>query len=221
MKPYYERGGITIYHGDCREILLDIRSFATAPFVLATDPVWPNVPPGLLAGSEDPHGLLKSTLKIVEHEMQRAVIVLRSDSDPRILSAVPESWEFVCMQSLPYAVPMYLGRVLGGTEIAYCFGSPIASRPGKRVIPFLGPKGQPKDRPNNGHPCARNIEHAKWLLGWWCESEDTVVDPFAGSGTTLQAAKDQGLRAIGIELEERYCEIAAKRLAQEVLPFGD
>jgi DNA modification methylase len=112
--------------------------------------------------------------------------------------------------------------VLGGTEIAYGFGEPVAVNPGRRLIPMWAPKAQHRDDVRrNGHPCSRHITHQRWLVNWWSEPGETVVDPFMGSGTTLRAAKDQGRRAIGIEIEERYCEIAARRMAQGVLPYEE
>ena len=66
------------------------------------------------------------------------------------------------------------------------------------------------------HPAAKPVELMRYLL--WKVGGETILDPFMGSGTTLRAAKDLGRKAIGIEIEERYCEVAAKRLAQAVLP---
>ncbi len=73
-----------------------------------------------------------------------------------------------------------------------------------------------------GHPCPKPDLWAIGLVEMLSERSDTVLDPFMGSGTTLVAAKRLGRKAIGIELEEKYCEIAAKRLAQGALDlFGE
>jgi len=69
------------------------------------------------------------------------------------------------------------------------------------------------------HPTQKPVDLMKWCLGF--APAGTVLDPFMGSGTTLRAAKDAGRKAIGIEIEERYCEIAAKRLRQRVLDFSE
>jgi modification methylase len=70
----------------------------------------------------------------------------------------------------------------------------------------------------NVHPAPFPLALANRVMGTTLEG--TVLDPFMGSGTTLRAAKNYGRRCIGIEISERYCEIAAQRLAQQVLDFG-
>lgn len=67
------------------------------------------------------------------------------------------------------------------------------------------------------HPNEKPIHALTPLID--CHVGETVLDPFMGSGTTLRAAKDLGRKAIGIEIEEKYCEIASKRLSQEVFDF--
>lgn len=66
------------------------------------------------------------------------------------------------------------------------------------------------------HPTTKPLNLIGWCLNFFPEAS-TILDPFAGSGTTLRAAKDLGRKYIGIEISEKYCEIAAKRLGQEVL----
>lgn len=214
MKPYYEEDGITIYHGDCRQILPQLE----VAEVIITDPVWPNCPEGLLIGADCPCLLFMEFWTAIKTPI-RAVFVMRHDSDPRMLN--PVDLPYARSVQLPYVIPGYIGRWLGGDETAYCFGSPIPSREGQKVIPGRAPAVQPGGRKANGHPCSRAIEHFEFLVRWWSEPHETIIDPFAGSGTTLRAAKDLGRKAIGIEIEEKYCEIAARRLAQKVLSFPE
>ena len=67
------------------------------------------------------------------------------------------------------------------------------------------------------HPTQKPVALMRWCIELVGDEAQTILDPFMGSGTTLRACKDLGRRAIGIEIEEKYCEIAVKRLAQEVL----
>ena len=205
----YQDELVTLHQGDCRAILPQIE----VPSVLITDPVWPNCPDGLLEGADDPLGLFRAMLGALSALPRRMVVVMRSDSDPRFLSVVPSALPFFRIQILPYVMPGYIGRKLGGDEIAYSFGEPIPSAAGQRVIPGYAPKAQPDRRTANGHPCSRTLDHFRWLVRWWTMPGDTILDPFAGSATTLVAAKMLGIPAVGIEIDPEYCRIAAERLA--------
>jgi site-specific DNA-methyltransferase (adenine-specific) len=70
------------------------------------------------------------------------------------------------------------------------------------------------------HPCPKQPQLWAWLINSVTAAGDTILDPFLGSGTTARVAKNLGRKCIGIEREERYCDIAARRLSQEVLDFA-
>ena len=80
--------------------------------------------------------------------------------------------------------------------------------------------GFQRDELESSHTCPKPINLIKKVVCRLSDPSDSIIDPFLGSGTTLRAAKDLGRKAIGIEIEERYCEIAAKRMAQEVFDFA-
>ena len=80
--------------------------------------------------------------------------------------------------------------------------------------------GDPGDARTTSHPTQKPLEVIEPIIRYSCPNSGLVADLFAGSGSTLLAAKRLGRRAVGVERDERYCEIAAKRLAQGVLDFG-
>ena len=206
---YYQDDYVTIYHGDCREVLSAIGG---GPYCMVTDPVWPNSCREL-RGWDRPLELFKEAVSLTW--LNRAALQLGCDSDPRgFLDAIALPFFRVCW--LEYSAPWYKGRILYTGDIGYLFGDPPPSRKGAHLI-----RGKcihvTGSEPNPGHPCPRASTHARFLVGSWSQETDIVLDPFMGSGTTLRAAKDLQRKAIGIEIEEKHCETAAKRMAQEVL----
>lgn len=212
LQPYYEVDGITIYHGDCRDVIPTLDSFDC----VVADPVWPNAHPGLV-GASDPWGVWKGFLAVMPRNIKRLIVWLGCQSDPRFIGSVPTSLPFLRVQYLRRAVPSYNGRCLVSGDVVYAFGDWPDSRPGARVIPGeCSATTVPKLR--QPHPASRNEIHATWVMSWW--AGDVTLDPFTGVGTTLVAAKNLGRKAIGIEIKERYCEVAARRLDQTVLELG-
>ena len=206
MAERVEIGDAVLYRGDCLDVLPDL-----VADVILTDPVWPNCPPGLLPGSDDPRRLWRRTMAVLP-PVARLVAVLRCDSDPRFLTSVPEALAFFRSIQLPYSLPSFLGRVLGGDETAYWFGSPVATMPGRQVVPGRGPSMQPTDRPGNGHPCSRAQGHFDWLVNWCSDGDEAVCDPFMGSGTTGVSCAKLGRPFIGVEIEARWFDLACERI---------
>jgi DNA modification methylase len=217
QKPYYERDGITIYCGDCREIAPQLG----LDFALVSDP-----PYGMKAN-------LDSTRFTGGHhkrgEGRDDWTPILGDSEP----FDPTPWlnypRIVLFganhfsQRLPVGTTLVwikkadhlFGTFLSDAEIAwmkgghgvYCFRKQFP--PPSRMAEGMGSVAHPTQKPE----CLMEwVIHKSGLL-----DSMPVLDPYCGSGTTLVAARACGRKAIGIELEERYCEIAAKRLAQGVL----
>lgn len=211
MKPYFENDLVAIYHGDCREVIPLLKPADT----VITDPVWPNCPPGLLTGSDRPYDLYAESVSLLK-ESKRLAIQMGCDSDPGMLSATPLKFFRLC--HLTYTCPGRKGRLLYGADIAYLYGSPPISKPGQHLIP--GICNVSKAGKETRHPTPRKLKHLLWLVRWWSEPTDIILDPFCGSGTTLLAAAELGRKAIGIEIEEKYCEMAAQRFDQRLLALG-
>lgn len=231
MKPYYEHGGITIYHGDCREILPTLEPNA----MLLCDPPYGS---GLSVDYADrfsPQAGSDRWWKTTDRKLNVRHTPVHGDDepfDPAHLLAYPAS-----------------ARVLWGGN---WYASKLSDRGGWWIWDKRNGKRDVSDAewPMSEAELAwtdigkgtrvfrhtwfgliRDSEHGEHFhptqkpaaLMAWCmkmsKTDGLVIDPYAGSGPTLAAAKALHRRAIGIETEEKYCEIAAKRLSQEVLQF--
>ena len=206
MKPYYEHAGITIYHGDCREILPTLKAD-----VVVTDPPYgmayrSGYSGATVAADED----VSARDRILALWGEKPAIVFGRWSEPRPAGTVVRlvwdkgEWPGMGDLSLPWGP---------SDEEIYILGRGFV---GKRTGTVL--RSNRIGAAEAEHP----TQKPDWLMVRLIKAcpPGVVLDPFMGSGTTLVAAKLEGRQAIGIEIEERYCEIAARRLAQEVLPFG-
>lgn len=210
MKPYYEEPGITIYHGDCREIIGGI----DRPDLIITDP-----PYGMDFQSN--HRNVKHLKIVGDKELDTGTIRLFIDSAKCGVYAFCR-WDNLKDMPPPKSVLCWvknnwsMGDLIhehGRQWEAICFYPKENHKFIKRIPDVIN-----ADRTGNfDHP----TEKPSGLLRILIESNEgnVILDPYMGSGSTLRAAKDAGRVAIGIEIEEKYCEIAVKRLRQEVLPL--
>jgi len=200
MTPYYQDDLVTIYHGDCRE-------WMPAADVLVTDP---------------PYGM--------GYESGWAPRAIANDGDTMVRDAILERWTGPALVFGRWSSPRPTGtrHVLiwdkgdwpgmgdlalpwgPSTEEVYVIGAGFI---GRRTGSILRDPHRPS---GDDHPNAKPIALMTRLIER-CQPSWTILDPFMGSGSTLVAAKSLGRKAIGIEIEERYCEIAATRCSQEVL----
>lgn len=221
MEPYYSDDHVTIYHGDCREILPDL---GRVDLVL-TDP-----PYGINYVSNS--GVGKGTTPITNDGARLSLRlyrdVLRVLQADHVLwftrwDAWPDVWVDLGMW-FPMRGLLVWDKASPGMGDLKHWGPSYELIASAGVGQIVGPRDGSVLRyptvPSHGrlHPTEKPVEMLSHLIAKL--DAGTVLDPFMGSGTTLRAAKDLGRKAIGVEIEERYCEIAAKRLSQEVLDFG-
>ena len=194
MQSYYERGGITIFHGDCRDIL-------------------PSLDPVDLVLTDPPYGMAKAEWDVLIDPIEwlpaaRRSLTVAVFCGVRGLHAYPKpDWTMAWVR---LASTQRNGKFRGFNN-----WEPILVYGGDRIPNDVFSVPNLQEPEGHGHPTTKPTSLMTRILTRL--GGETILDPFMGSGTTLRAAKDLGRKAIGIEIEERYCEIAAKRLSQEVL----
>lgn len=217
MTPYYQDEACTIYHGDCR----DIRAWLDAD-VLITDP---------------PYGI-EYRSGTTGHDGGVALPGIYGDSDTSLRDWALSEWgdrPWVCFGSWRRPRPESAKALLvwdkgdhvgmgdlalpwkPNTEEVYVCGRGFTGHRGGSVLRYPAPVSWNSTANGRWHAHEKPIDLMCELVAK--SPRGAIADPFMGSGTTLVAAKRLGRKAIGIEREEKYCAIAAKRLAQGALPL--
>lgn len=214
--PYYDAGGITIYHGDCRQILPMLGRFD----LLMADP-----PYGIGEGYKS-NGKKKPDARWSGRK-QREYYGETWDNEPA-QGWLMELAREMCAKQIIFGgnyyplppTPCWLvwDKANGENSYADCelAWTNLEKAVRRKVHQWHGMIR--KGGEDRHHPTQKPLEVIQWAI-LQAGDVETILDPWAGSGTTGHAAKNLGKRAVLIEREERYCEIAALRLAQDVLPL--
>ena len=216
---YYQDEHVTLWHGDC---LTEHREWLDAD-ILVTDP-----PYGMAYRAGGLHSD-RSTRIGAEQSIAADQDTAARDAALELWGARPAvvfgAWRFPLTQKVTHRLIWYkTGRQPGVSphpwypvdEEIYLLGGGWVGRPTPTVL--VSHEQRSLEPAKIGHPTPKPIALMETLVGK-CPP-GVVADPFAGSGATLVAVRNLGRKAVGVELEERYCEVIAKRLAQDVLDFG-
>lgn len=213
IKPYYQDDYVTLYHGDCRDIL-------------------PHLEPVDLVLTDPPYGIGQAADK--NRSRGNMAIAKEYGDDDWDNEPIPQDLinQLITQPAIIfggnyYAMPpsscwlVWDKHGTGGfadSELAW------TNLPGAvRKIDYLW-NGCMRKRPEQRwHPTQKPLDVMKWCIAQadtkLKKTVASLLDPFAGAGTTLRAAKDMNRKSIGIEREQKYCDVIVKRLRQEVLPL--
>lgn len=220
MTPYYKRGGVTIYHGRAEDVLPAISGID----LVLTDPPYGISGPTGPVNAKRAKGAYSAAFDDTEEYLRMVVVPIVRGLIERVPCVVltPGNRHF-SLYPAPHSFGAFYQPAAAGLQVfgnvdaqpIFYYGKNAAGRNMGVPCSYL----LTETAPQNGHPCPKPPKAWARLLSNISKPGQCVLDPFMGSGTTLRAAVNLGLRAIGIDIEERYCEIAVKRLSQDVLPL--
>ena len=221
LKPYYDQNGISIHHGDCLEVLPSFQN-ESIDFVLTDPPYlvgykgrWDS-PQKQIIGDEDPTWLRPAFAQIWR-VMKPDTCCVSFYGWPHVdtFLGIWKELGFRPVSHLAFVKRQWgFGRFTRGThETAFLLAK---GRPAKPVTAISDVFDWQRDE-ITFHPNQKPVAALSSILHSFCPDNGVVLDPFMGSGSTLRAAKDLALTAVGIEIEERYCKKAVARMAQNIL----